>query len=96
MDIIRRSIQKVATGPEYSKDLSYDEAYQMMTKILQGSVDPVQTAIILIALRMKRESDDENLGYYRQSLILVKDRLSMLMKSLMLPILIMDMIKVFQ
>ncbi|SKA78019.1 Anthranilate phosphoribosyltransferase [Thiothrix eikelboomii] len=59
---LKQAIQKVATGPEYSKDLSYTEAYQAMQHILTGQADPVQTAIYLIALRMKRETDEENRG----------------------------------
>ena len=59
---LKQAIQKVATGPEYSKDLSYTEAYQAMRYILTGQADPVQTAIYFIALRMKRETDEENRG----------------------------------
>ncbi len=59
---LRSCIQKVATGPEYSKNLSYDEAKSAMELILSGRADPVQTAVLLIALRMKRETDDENRG----------------------------------
>lgn len=59
---LKQCIQKVATGPEYSKDLSYAEAYQAMQHILSGEADPVQTAIYFIALRMKRETDEENRG----------------------------------
>ena len=59
---LRQCIQKVATGPEYSKDLSYDEAYYAMRHLLDPSVDLVQAAIYLIALRMKRETDEENRG----------------------------------
>ena len=59
---LKQCIQKVATGPEYSKDLSYAEAYQAMHYILTGAADPVQTAIYFIALRMKRETDEENRG----------------------------------
>ncbi|MGB0847701.1 MAG: anthranilate phosphoribosyltransferase [Thiolinea sp.] len=59
---LRACIQKVATGPEYSKDLSYDEAYHAMRHILAGDADEVQTAIYLISLRMKRETDEENRG----------------------------------
>ena len=59
---LKQCIQKVATGPEYSKDLSYTEAYQAMQHILTGTADPVQTAIYFIALRMKRETDEENRG----------------------------------
>lgn len=59
---LRPYIQKVATGPEYSKDLDFDEAYQATKIILSGQADPVQAAVLLIGLRMKRETDDENGG----------------------------------
>jgi anthranilate phosphoribosyltransferase len=59
---MRRCIQKVATGPEYSKDLSYEDAYHAMRHILSGEADPVQVAVYFIALRMKRETDEENRG----------------------------------
>lgn len=59
---LRRCIQKVATGPEYSKDLSYEEAYLAMRHILSGEADPVQVAVYFIGLRMKRETDEEYRG----------------------------------
>lgn len=59
---MRSAIQKVATGPEYSKDLTQDEALAAMQYILSDQVDPVQAAVFFIALRMKRETDDENKG----------------------------------
>jgi anthranilate phosphoribosyltransferase len=59
---MRSFIQRIATGPEMSKDLSRAEARQGMQLILDQQVDPVQMAIFLIALRMKRETDEENLG----------------------------------
>jgi len=59
---MRSCIQKVATGPEFSKDLSYEEAHAAMRHILEGAADPVQAAVLLIALRMKRETDAENAG----------------------------------
>ena len=59
---MKSAIQKVATGPEYSKDLSYEEAYAAMNYILDKDADPVQAAVLLISLRMKRETMDENKG----------------------------------
>lgn len=59
---MRTAIQKVATGPEYSKDLSLDETKAAMDFILSENNDPVQTAVFFIALRMKRETHDENKG----------------------------------
>ncbi|WP_018952969.1 anthranilate phosphoribosyltransferase [Thioalkalivibrio sulfidiphilus] len=60
--VIRPCIQKVATGPELSEDLNREEAQAAMELIMQGKVDPVQSAVLLIALRMKREAMDEYRG----------------------------------
>lgn len=60
--LMRTVIQRIATGPELSKDLSYEQAQQAMQLILAQHVDPVQAAIFFIALRMKRETDAENNG----------------------------------
>ncbi len=56
------AIKKVATGPHLSKDLSLEEANLAMSEILSGNADLVQAAIFFIALRMKTETNDENLG----------------------------------
>lgn len=55
-------IQRTATGPELSKDISQEEARGGMRAILDGHIDPVQAAIFLISLRMKRETAEENRG----------------------------------
>ena len=60
--LMRSIIQRIATGPEMSKNVTRDEARRGMRLVLDGAVDPVQAAVFLIALRMKRETDDENLG----------------------------------
>lgn len=59
---MRSIIQRIATGPDMSKDISLEEARAGMRAILKQEIDPVQAAIFLIALRMKRETDDENKG----------------------------------
>ena len=59
---IRAYLQRIATGPELSKPLTLAEARHAMQLILAGDVDPVQAGIFLIALRMKRETDDETKG----------------------------------
>ncbi|RVU84064.1 anthranilate phosphoribosyltransferase [Leucothrix sargassi] len=59
---LRQCVQKVATGPDYSKDLSFEDARDAMLAVLSKDTDPVQSAIFFIALRMKRETDEENLG----------------------------------
>jgi len=60
--MMRSILQRIATGPELSKDISRDEAHAGMRWILEGKVDPVQAGVFLIALRMKRETDDEMRG----------------------------------
>jgi anthranilate phosphoribosyltransferase len=60
--MMRSIIKRIATGPELSKDISLEEARDGMRSVLSASVDPVQAAIFLIALRMKRETDDETRG----------------------------------
>lgn len=59
---MRALIGRIATGPELSKDLAPEQARAGMRLILRGEVDPVQAAVFLIALRMKRETDDEYIG----------------------------------
>ena len=60
--VMRSIIKRIATGPELSKDISLEEARDGMRFVLDNQVDPVQAGIFLIALRMKRETDDENKG----------------------------------
>jgi anthranilate phosphoribosyltransferase len=60
--LMRSIIQRIATGPDMSKNIAEDEARAGMAAVLRGEIDPVQTAIFLIALRMKRETDAENKG----------------------------------
>ncbi|WP_456374841.1 anthranilate phosphoribosyltransferase [Thiolapillus sp.] len=60
--LMRSIIQRIATGPELSKDISLEEARDGTVAILRGQIDPVQAAIFLIALRMKRETHDEFKG----------------------------------
>jgi len=59
---MRAMLQRIATGPDLSKPLSQTEACYGMQLILDGAADPVQAAIFLIALRMKRETAEENRG----------------------------------
>lgn len=60
--LMRSIIQRIATGPELSKDISQEEALLATQAIFAGQIDPVQAAIFFIALRMKRESFDEYKG----------------------------------
>jgi anthranilate phosphoribosyltransferase len=62
MTALAQAIKKVATGPHLSKDLTQQEAEAAMSEVLSGQFDPVQAAIFFIALRIKRETNEENLG----------------------------------
>jgi anthranilate phosphoribosyltransferase len=61
-ELIHSVIQRVATGPELSKNISYEESRSISNALLHGKMDPVQAAVFLIGLRMKRETDDELKG----------------------------------
>ena len=63
--VMRSIIQRIATGPTLSKNIDEDEARIGMRAVMEGAIDPVQGAVFLIALRMKRESDEENRGILR-------------------------------
>ena len=61
---MREAIQKVAVGPDRGRDMSREEARLAMQSILSGNADEIQVAVLLIALRMKRESMSEFLGLF--------------------------------
>ncbi|HIE77690.1 MAG TPA: anthranilate phosphoribosyltransferase [Candidatus Thioglobus sp.] len=61
-NLMHSIIQRIATGPDLSKDIEFDEAKDAMQAVIRGEIDDVQSAIFLIALRMKRETMDENEG----------------------------------
>ena len=63
-DLMKSVIQRIATGPEMSKDISREEARLCMSSVLKGEIEETRSAIFLIALRMKRETDDECLGVH--------------------------------
>lgn len=60
--LMRSIIQRIATGPDLSKDISREEAHLGTKAIIENRIDPVQVGIFFIALRMKRETMDENIG----------------------------------
>lgn len=64
-DLIKSIIQRIAVGPNRGKDISLDEAYAATQALLNNELDPVQAAIFLIGLRMKRESMDEYKGIFQ-------------------------------
>lgn len=60
--LMRSIIQRIATGPDLSKDISREEAHLGTKAIIENRIDPVQVGIFFIALRMKRETMEENIG----------------------------------
>lgn len=66
-------IQRIATGPDLSKDIEMEEARLGMLGLLQNAIDPVRAGIFLIALRMKRETREENRGVL-QAILDMTDR----------------------
>ena len=60
--LMRSIIQRIATGPDLSKDISREEAYLGTKAIIDNHIDPIQIGIFFIALRMKRETMNENIG----------------------------------
>ena len=50
-ELIYSIIQRIATGPEMSKNISLDESRQGMQEILNNEIPDVQSAIFLIAMR---------------------------------------------
>lgn len=61
-EFMRDVLQRIATGPTLSKDLPREDATRAMQIILDGKADDVQAGIFFIALRMKRETDEELVG----------------------------------
>lgn len=53
----------VATGPRSNRDLTREEAREVMAMILSGEATPVQAGAFLIALRNKGESPAELAGF---------------------------------
>ena len=60
--LMRSIIQRIATGPDLSKNISRTEAHLGTKAIIDNAIDPIQVGIFFIALRMKRETQDENRG----------------------------------
>ena len=56
---------KIATGPKMSKDLTRDEAEDALSIVLNDEVSSERAAVFLIAARMKLETLEENIGYWK-------------------------------
>ncbi len=58
-------LAKIAAGPKMSKDLTRDEAEDALSLILNNEVSSERAAVFLIAARMKLETVEENIGYWK-------------------------------
>jgi anthranilate phosphoribosyltransferase len=58
----RAVIKAVATGPRGSRDLTFDEARDATTALLDGEVSAAQAGAFLIGMRVKGEGADELAG----------------------------------
>jgi len=58
-------IKEIGRGAKGARSLATDEAEALFSAMLQGSVPELELGAILLALRIKSESDDELIGFCR-------------------------------
>lgn len=58
----RATIKAVATGPRGSRDLTFDEAREAATALLDEEISPAQAGAFLIGMRVKGEAAEELAG----------------------------------
>ncbi len=58
-------LKEIARGVHGARNLTVDEAVQLYGAMLDGGVPEMELGAILIALRMKGESEEELLGFYQ-------------------------------
>ena len=60
-ELLRDAVRRVCVGPHMSKDLERAETASLITAILayQEHPDPVQIGLLLVGLRVKRETPEE-------------------------------------
>lgn len=58
-------LKEIGRGAQGSRPLSEDQAYQLMSAMLDAGVPDLEMGALLIALRMKGESLEELLGFYQ-------------------------------
>lgn len=61
-EAMRQVLARVAVGPRGSRDLDRAEAREATRLCLEREASDIQIAVFLIAMRLKRETADENLG----------------------------------
>ena len=60
---IAHFIREIGRGKEGARNLSREQAREVMTQVLLGSVDPVALGAFCIAMRIKGETPEEMLGF---------------------------------
>lgn len=55
-------LRTLARGPRSRRDLNFDEAFEVMTQLLDGRASREQACALLVALRIKGETSDEFAG----------------------------------
>ena len=60
---IAHFIREIGRGKQGARNLSREEARELMTQVLLGSVDPVALGAFCIAMRIKGETAEEMLGF---------------------------------
>ncbi|CNI39893.1 MULTISPECIES: DNA-binding protein YbiB [Yersinia] len=58
-------IKEIGRGKNHARDLSLDTAYELYKSMLAGQVPALELGGILIAFRIKGESEQEILGFYQ-------------------------------
>ncbi len=62
-EAMRDVLSRVAVGPRGSRDLDRAAAREALRLCLDGEASAIQAAVFLIAMRLKRETSAENLGF---------------------------------
>lgn len=62
-DTLPALLHIIGRGARGSRDLSRDQARDLMRQLLDGSADPIQTGAALMALRLKGETGEELTGF---------------------------------
>ena len=60
----RKIIKEIGRGKNHARDLDFDTARGLYTRMLEGDVPDLELGGILIALRIKGEGEAEMLGFY--------------------------------
>lgn len=60
---IAHFIREIGRGKQGARNLSREQAYELMSQVLLGAVDPVALGAFCVAMRIKGETPEEMLGF---------------------------------